>query len=535
MVQVCIIFFKKGIDTLNKLWYNIITYCRGVDLEKIGIIDLGSHTARLILADVTDGGYFRITDQMKASPKIGADMEKDGFLQPARIQETIHTIKMFRKLCDINGIEHIIGIATAAVRKAKNQRSFLDEVTATCGVRLRVLSAEEEALFVYRGVLNTMEMTRGLALEIGGGSTKIIYYNKRTLIGYTTLPFGATLLSSMFSQEEYSPEEQTCKVEEYVTEQVKKEEWLKEIDPETPLIGVGSAFRNICRLSKMITKYPFTGIHNYVMDDANFDRVYDLMKSIGIDKNKKIKGLSNVRSEVLPCSIAFISALKKYIGIKNIVVSGSGLRTGLLFSYAMPSTLDRPVGDIMTYSLRTLNEFLGADKRHIEQVVMIAVQLFKQLRVLHKFPRQYLRMLKVAAYLYDSGKQVDFYNFEKHSGYIILNSNIYGVSHREIVMASFIASNTELEDINQFNWNKYKFFLTNEDTEAVKKMGILLRLAIALDRSKSAVVTNINCDILGDSVILKTELNGSGDLEINSAMTLDAEFRRIFKKNLEVL
>ena len=50
---------------------------------------------------------------------------------------------------DINGIERIIAVATAAVRRAKNQRSFLDEVSATCGIKLRVLTAEEEAVVKY--------------------------------------------------------------------------------------------------------------------------------------------------------------------------------------------------------------------------------------------------------------------------------------------------------------------------------------------------------------------------------------------------
>ena len=150
-------------------------------MEKIAIIDLGSNTARLLLVDVKENGHFQIVDQLKESPRLGEGMERDGFLKPARIQETIRTLKMFRKLCDANGIERIIAVATAAVRRAKNQRSFLDEVSATCGIKLRVLSAEEEALYVYRGVINTMDIPKGIILEIGGGSTKIVYYNRRNL------------------------------------------------------------------------------------------------------------------------------------------------------------------------------------------------------------------------------------------------------------------------------------------------------------------------------------------------------------------
>jgi exopolyphosphatase/guanosine-5'-triphosphate,3'-diphosphate pyrophosphatase len=180
-------------------------------------------------------------------------------------------------------------------------------------------------------------------------------------------------------------------------------------------------------------------------------------------------------------------------------------------------------------------DFFGCDQKHTEQVVNLSVQLFKQLRVLHKFPRQYLKILKVAAYLYESGKRVGFYNFEKHSGYIILNSNIYGITHRDLVLASFVASNTAIEDINPFDWARYRDLVGDEDVDVVRKMGIILRIANYLDRSLSSVVKGINCDILGDSVIMKTEVDGDATLEINSALEIGSDFRKIFKKNLEIL
>ena len=99
-------------------------------MEKIAIIDLGSNTARMILVDILSEGHFVITDQLKETPRIGEGMEKDGFLKPSRISATIDTLKMFRKLCDAYNVEKIIAVATAAVRRAKNQRSFLDEVFA---------------------------------------------------------------------------------------------------------------------------------------------------------------------------------------------------------------------------------------------------------------------------------------------------------------------------------------------------------------------------------------------------------------------
>lgn len=179
-----------------------------VTLEKIGIIDLGSNTARLVIVQMLGEGHFVVVDQLKEGVRLGKDMERDGFLKSQRIAETIKTLKMFRKLCDAYEVERIIAVATAAVRRAKNQRSFLDEVVANTGIKLKVLSAEEEATYVYRGVINTMDVPKGLILEIGGGSSKIIYYNRRNLLNYETLPFGAVTLTDLFGGEDVSQEEQ---------------------------------------------------------------------------------------------------------------------------------------------------------------------------------------------------------------------------------------------------------------------------------------------------------------------------------------
>ncbi len=505
-----------------------------VKLEKIAIIDLGSNTARLLLVEVRENGHFQIVDQLKESPRLGEGMERDGFLKPARIQATIKTLKMFRKLCDANGIERVIAVATAAVRRAKNQRSFLDEVSATCGIKLKVLSAEEEAIYVYRGVINTMDIPKGVILEIGGGSTKIVYYNRRNLLNYETLPFGAITLTELFS-DETSPEAQAEKIEEFFTEQLKKIDWLQTVDSDAQMIGVGGSFRNLCRMTKIMKKYPLKAIHNYVVSDADFSHVYDLLKSLDLDRKKKIKGLSSGRADILPSALAAISAFKKYMNMDRMVVSGSGLRTGMLFNYVLPITIDKPISDVLSFSLNTLTDFYDCNISHTEHVVNLAIQLFKQLRVLHKFPRQYIKILKVAAYLYDSGRRVSFYNYEKNSAYIILNANIYGISHRDIVMSSFVAGNSAIEDINMLEWVKYKELVCDEDIEAVKKMGVILRIANALDRSLSGVVKGVNCDILGDSVIVKTEIENDATLEINSALEIGADFRKVFKKNLEIL
>ena len=482
-------------------------------MEKIGIIDLGSNSARLVVVQLFGDGNFMVEDELKESVRLGQDMDRDGFLKPQRVAETIRTLKMFKRLCDASGVERIIAVATAAVRRAKNQRSFLDEIQATCGIRVQVLSEEEEATLVYRGVINSMDVPKGIVLEIGGGSTKIIYYNRRSIINFISLPFGAVTLSDLFSNDG-GPKEQTERIEEFFTEQFKKIEWLSEVEPDAQMIGVGGSFRNLYKINRIIRKYPLNIVHNYQFTTEDFLSVYEMVRVLDVEKRKRIRGLSPQRADIMPAALAIIKAFTDYLHIENFTIGGCGLRS---------------------YSLNTLVQYYGCNERHVENVVHLSIQLFKQLRVLHKYPRIYLKILKIAASLHDAGLRVRYYNNQMHSRYMILNSSIYGATHKEIVLAAFVAGCHRKEDVSPAEWARFKDIVTDDDLDVVKKLGVLLRIAECLDRSGLGVVKGINCDVLGDSVIMKTELAGDASLEIRQAMAAGAEFKRAFKKNLEIL
>ncbi len=355
------------------------------------------------------------------------------------------------------------------------------------------------------------------------------------MLNYVTLPFGAVTLTGLFSGDGLKPEEQAAKIEEFFTEQLKQVEWLKEVDPDVQMIGVGGSFRNLFKISKMVHKYPLDCVHNYKMQTEDFNPVYDMIKVLDLDRKKKIKGLSAERADILPAALAVIRAFINYMNVESFTFSGAGLREGLMFNQALPSTIEKPIADVLNYSLTTLVKYYDCDEKHVEHVVNLSIQLFKQLRVLHKFPRQYLKILKVAAMMHDCGMRIKYYNHQRHSWYMILNANLDGVSHRDIVLAAFTACCHKKEDINAYDWARYRDIITEDDLDVVKKLGVMLRIAESLDRANSGVIKSINCDILGDSVIMKTEIEGDATLEIKNAMAASTEFRKSFHKNLEIL
>ena len=150
-------------------------------------------------------------------------------------------------------------------------------------------------------------------------------------------------------------------------------------------------------------------------------------------------------------------------------------------------------------------------------------------------PRIYMKSLKIAAYMYDCGKFINFENNQKHAFYAILNSNIAGASQKEILIAAFACSCQNLDNFNLPEIMKYKELLSDEDVDAIRKLGVLVNLAVNLNASRKNVINDVICDILGDSIIMKTVVTSDPSFEIMQSMKVSEDFRKIFKKSLQII
>ena len=503
-------------------------------MEKIAIIDLGSNSARLVIANVMPGGYFMVVDELKEPVRLAQDMEIDGFLRPIRISQTIKTLRTFRTLYESHGVTKVFAYATAAVRRAKNQKSFIEEVQTSCGIKLQVISQEDEAMFVYQGVINSMEVPKGLIVDIGGGSVKLIYYNRRVMIAQDTLPFGALTLTEKFKNTG-TPEECLQAITQYVGEHLDQLEWFKDLDPETQLIGVGGSLRNLGKISRKLKKYPLDMAHNYHISYPELETIYDTIKPLEPEKLMRIKGLSSARADIFPAALAVIEAIKQRTNFNEIVIGGAGMREGAMLRYAYPSINEKPISDILGHSIYTLLNHFNMNIQHAEHVFDLSMQLFKQVKVIHKLPRPYVKILRVASMLHDIGSSMKFYDHHKHSMYMILNSNLYGIPQKDLIMAALVAGLHYKDGLEQLDAQKYIELLNEEEIIAVRKLGVIVRIAECFDRSCGGAIVGISCDVLGDSVILKTKAQGDCTLEIKDALTALGDFKRAFKKNLEIL
>lgn len=514
--------------------HKIAIYRRMV-LDKVAVIELNTNDIKLVFADVIKNKSFLITNELVMPINLTKDFYAENIIKNTIVKEVVNILSVVKKMIDEQGVTDTICVATNFVKEAKNQQGFLNEIFSITNLKFNILSPEEEINNVYTAIINSFNKPKALIINITDYTTEVLLYNRRNIINTQILPFGSINLFRKFISDNTSMEE-LCKVmENEIFNQIKDMDWIRNLEEEFEVIGAGKMFLNLGTISRKAKKYPIDVEHNYEMTEDDFEKVYSVIKGLEPNKNAKIKGVSVEDTKYLPAGLSIIGAFIKNMNKKTFSISKTNNREGILLNYTIPLTLEKPISDNLGYSLQVLNEYYDKKPNNAEHVYNLSMILFKQLKVLHKLNRSYVRVLRVASYMYSSGLRVNYINDERISFNVILNSQIYGVSHNELVLACFVSMLRNSDNLNLADWVRYKDLVTEEDLDAVKKLAVILQIAVALDCTGFNHVNDISCDILGDSVIMKTITNGDCYLEIKQAMYTANEFKKAYNKNLEIL
>ena len=502
-------------------------------MDKIAIIELDTTEVKLVFADVIKNKSFLVYDHVNVPINLMKDFNDESIIKSTIIKEVVSILSVFKKMIEEQGITETICVATSKINEAKNQNGFLNEILSITNLKFNILTPEQEINYIYTAVINSFNKPKALIVNITNYQTEILLYNRRNILNTFVLPYGSVNLTEKF--EGKSTKELMEQVKSFVYSELKDQNWIFELDEEFEVIGAGNMFLSLGEVSRRAKKYPLQVEHNYCLTGADVAKVYDVVSNMEVTKNSKIKGVSAENTYKLPAGLAIISAITSNVNKEQLSISKTGLTDGILLNTVLPLTLEKPISDNLGYSLQVLNEFYDRKPNNAEHIYNLSMILFKQLKVLHKLNRSYVRVLRVASYMSACGLRVTSESPEKISFNIILNSNIYGVTHQELVLAAFAAILREPDNFNLADWVKFKDLVTEDDLNAVKKLAVILQIASNLDCTKFGNVTDISCDILGDSVIMKTITNGEVPLEIRQAKLATIDFKRAYNKNLEIL
>ncbi|MBU3192838.1 Ppx/GppA phosphatase family protein [Clostridium algidicarnis] len=500
-------------------------------MEKLGIIDIGSNSVRLVLAQINESGSFHIIDEIKETIRLGEDIEINQVLSEDKIIKTIKTLDTFKAICKSLNTSDIIVIATEAVRQSKNGDYFINKVKKDINLDIRVLTGIEEANYDCMAIINSMDTDNSLMIDIGGSSTEIAWIKEGHLKESISLPFGTVNLTKRFNLEDIVRSEDDQAFKGFVIEELNKIPWIFNTKFDN-IIGIGGAIRNMGKIDRAIKKYPLDIAHNYKMDSKDINYIYNLVKSKNLKQRLKINGLSADRADIFVAAVSSLNVIINLLHIDEVIVSGKGLREGVLDEYIEVNY--NPKEDMLESSIDGILESHYVNKTHAYNVYNLTHKLFDDLKSLHKLNDDFIDILKTGSLLHDCGISVRYYNHHKHSFYIIVNSQLRGLTHRELVLSAYMAA-YHRNNYYEINLCHFSSIINRLDLSNIRKIGILLRISEGLDKTMLGSVTNITTIIDDKSVTLKLNASRDIDLEVSEALRCKNKFYEIYEKELIII
>lgn len=293
------------------------------DAGRIGIVDIGSNSVRLVIYDVSGRTQDAVFND-KALCGIGRNMVSSGRLDDKGMEEAIKALARFKLVAQSHKVRQIEAVATAAVRDASNGNQFAAMAREALGAPIKVLTGEEEARFAAEGVVAAIPDADGIVGDLGGGSLELMPVRARVAGAGQSLPVGPLRLMDAAGSK---VDRARAIVDEHLTQLT----GIESMRGKT-LYAVGGVWRALARIHMQRVKHPIKILHQYMMGR---DEALSLSQHVtGLSRRalEDITEISRKRAETLPFGAVVMERLLRVAKMDRVVVSAYGLREGVLMS-----------------------------------------------------------------------------------------------------------------------------------------------------------------------------------------------------------
>ncbi|MCC6466702.1 MAG: Ppx/GppA family phosphatase [Alphaproteobacteria bacterium] len=294
---------------------------------KVGVIDIGSNSIRLVVFDRLARVPIPIFNE-KVMCGLGRGIEETGRLDAQAIDRALVNLRRFMAIAGAMKVGRLEALATAAVRDAKNGAEFAAEVARACGIQPRVLDGAEEARLSAMGVLAAEPAADGVMGDLGGGSLELVELKDGGLGRHATMPLGPLRVMP-------GAKDSRRRMKETIEGHLNGVPWLKELEGRD-FHPVGGAWRALARVHMEQTGHPLHVIHNYELHWDETEEFLQLVSRLSPNSLSKMYGVSRRRHETLPYAALLMIQLARLMKPRRIVFSAYGLREGWMFD-ALPA------------------------------------------------------------------------------------------------------------------------------------------------------------------------------------------------------
>lgn len=302
-------------------------------------IDIGSNTILLLVAEWKDGHLITL-DEKQSSPRLGNEMDRRGVLPESAIRDAVNIVNQYKLYVDRKYSPDIpiIVTGTSAVREAANNQVLFESIRKETGLKLRIIDGQQEAKLTYMGALSTLNFaTDGnrLVLDIGGGSTELVFGENHSINSLQSFPMGSVRFTDRFIRSSQLLEENIKQCRKAIFEQLDKTDF--DIDYASSLIGVEGTVTSLAHII-------YFGHENYRSEQINgrllsADQIRSFTRWLERTTIEELlQNYSTVmkgRADVFLAGVLILESVMHHYNINELLVSAGGIRHGAILYFQL--------------------------------------------------------------------------------------------------------------------------------------------------------------------------------------------------------
>lgn len=308
------------------------------------MIDLGTNTFNLLIAEPTDQGKFEAIHREQFVVKIGEGGISKGLINEEAQKRLFRALDLIYKTLQLYKVKEqsIWGLATSAFRNARNAREIISEIKRNYGISIEIISGDQEAEYIYYGVRNALDLgeQNSLLIDIGGGSVEFIICNRRKIHWKRSIEIGAQRLMDQYMRTDPISDLDIQRLEIYLESRfVELSAAVFNYSPKH-LIGSAGAFETLSAIDlfrqegekaqEYIDKNHQLLLPEYELLIDEFHYIYQQIVCKERVQRLTIPGMADFRVDMIVPATCLIKFVIERYELELIRVSGYALKEGFL-------------------------------------------------------------------------------------------------------------------------------------------------------------------------------------------------------------
>ncbi len=296
-----------------------------MEKTRIASIDIGTNTILMMIADKFPDGEINVIEDQHALARLGEDLSKNNKIKKTAINRAIDILQRYKILINALKVNQIRAVATSAMRDASNADDVIKLFENILESEVRIISGEQEAFFSFIGTIES-ELP-SIVVDIGGGSTEIIYGENRHIISAKSINIGAVKITEKFFASQPPDLKQILNAEQFIIHALEQN---LQFNLFKRFYGVGGTFTTIASISRNQYDFERDKISNTELSFSDFIEVYNILKSSSIDEIVNKYKVHPMRADVITAGTLIALKTLEYFQAEKCTINSYGLRYGLI-------------------------------------------------------------------------------------------------------------------------------------------------------------------------------------------------------------